>query len=85
MEQHAIQVKFFQYIKSLLPPHLSLVDEVAGLLSISNDSAYRRIRGENPITLDEMQSLAAKYQISIDQFLHLQNDCHNFSGDITGN
>jgi len=85
MEQHAIQVKFFQYIKSLLPPHLSLVDEVAGLLSISNDSAYRRIRGEKPITLDEMQSLAAKYRISIDQFMHLQNDCYIFSGALLGN
>lgn len=84
MEQHTIQVKFFQHIKSLLPAHLSLVDEVAEFLNISNDSAYRRIRGEKPITLDEMQKLAAKYSISIDQFLHLQTDSYIFSGTLLG-
>lgn len=84
MEQHTIQVKFFQHLKTLLPPHLSLVDEVAELLNISNDSAYRRIRGEKPITLDEMQSLVAKYSISVDQLLHLQSDSYLFSGILLG-
>lgn len=41
-----LQQHFFDHIKERLPTHLSLVDEVAELLSISNDSAYRRIRGE---------------------------------------
>ncbi len=26
---------FFQHVKSILPPHISFVDEVAGLLNIS--------------------------------------------------
>jgi len=84
MEQQTIQVKFFQHLKGILPPHLSMVDEVAELLNISNDSAYRRIRGEKPITLDEMQILAAKYNLSIDQFLHLQSDSYIFSGSLLG-
>jgi len=84
MEQQTIQVKFFQHLKGILPPHLSMVDEVAKLLNISNHSPYRRNRGEKPITLDEMQILAAKYNLSIDQFLHLQSDSYIFSGSLLG-
>ncbi|MBD0369139.1 MAG: helix-turn-helix domain-containing protein, partial [Flavisolibacter sp.] len=63
------QVQFFQHIKNLLPAHLSLVDEVAEVLNISTESAYRRIRGEKPIDFEELKKLASKYKISIDQFL----------------
>jgi transcriptional regulator with XRE-family HTH domain len=66
----------------MLPAHLSLVDEVADLLSISNDSAYRRIRGEKPISLEEMQKLATHFKISLDQFLHLQSDSFIFTGKL---
>ena len=82
MEISNTQLLFFQQIKSVLPAHISFVDEVAGLLDISNDSAYRRIRGEKPISLDEMQKLANNYKISIDQFLHIQSDSFIFSGEL---
>lgn len=82
MESNNTQLLFFQHIKSILPPHISFVDEVAGLLEISNDSAYRRIRGEKHISLDEMQKLASHFKISIDQFLHIQSDSYIFSGDL---
>ncbi|MBL0057073.1 MAG: hypothetical protein IPP31_13010 [Chitinophagaceae bacterium] len=84
MEQQDTQVLFFQHIRSILPSHLSFVDEIADLLSISNDSAYRRIRGEKPISLDEMQKLAKQFKISIDQFLHIQTDSYIFSGSLLG-
>ena len=73
------QQAFFTYIKTQLPPHLSLVDEVADLLNISVDSAYRRIRGEKAIDFEEIQKLAAHYKISLDQFLHLSSDAIVFS------
>ena len=82
MEQHNTQVMFFQHIKSILPPHLSFVDEIAGLLDISNDSAYRRIRGEKQISLDELQKLASHYRVSIDQLLHIKSDSFIFAGDL---
>jgi len=50
MESTGTQASFFQHIKSLLPQHKSLVDEVADLLDISNDSSYRHIRDEKPIS-----------------------------------
>jgi hypothetical protein len=52
------------------------------MLNISNDSAYRRIRGEKLISLEEMRKLAAHYKISLDQFMHLQSDSFLFSGKL---
>jgi len=85
MGSEGAQQLFFNHIKGLLRPHISMVDEVAELLNISNDSAYRRIRGEKPITLDEIQKLASHFKISIDQLLHLQTNSFIFSGRITNN
>lgn len=82
MDSNNTQVLFFQHIKSILPAHISFVDEVAGVLDISNDSAYRRIRGEKPISIDEMQKLANHFKISIDQFLHIKSDSFIFSGSL---
>lgn len=75
------QVVLFTHIRSKLPGHLSLVDQVAELLNISNDSAYRRIRGEKPLGLDEIQILCNKYQVSLDQLLHIKNNTVIFSGN----
>ena len=82
MESAGVQQLFFQHIKAGLPGHLSLVDEVAELLNISNDSAYRRIRGEKPISFEELQKLCSHYKVSLDQFLHLQSDAFIFSGKL---
>ena len=45
MDSTGAQQVFFNHIKGMLPPHISFVDEIAEELNISNDSAYRRIRG----------------------------------------
>ncbi len=82
MESADVQQSFFQHIKNNLPAHLSLVDEVAALLDISNDSAYRRIRGEKPISFEELQKLCSHYKISLDQFFHLQSDAIIFNGRV---
>ena len=80
---HQLQHNFFQEIKNSLPAHQSLVDVVAELLHISNDSAYRRPRGEKEISFEEIKTLAAHFKISVDQLLHLQTDSLIFSGRIT--
>jgi len=76
------QQLFFQHIKNNLPAHLSFVDEIAEQLNISVDSAYRRIRGEKPISFEEMRKLCSQYKISLDQFLHLQSDSFLFTGKL---
>src|SRR5690349_13324860 len=74
MDTPDLQQQFFNHLKSNLPPHLSLVDELADLLDLSSDSVYRRIRGEKPITLPELKKICERYKISLDQVLQLQND-----------
>lgn len=66
MAKEGIQGSFFQVIKDHLPGHISLVDELADTLEVSNDSAYRRIRGETSLTFDEIAILSIKYGVSID-------------------
>jgi len=80
MEPANLQQHFFRHIKSILPGHLSLADEVAELLGISNDSAYRRIRGEKPITIEEIQKLCAHFHISFDQLINANSDSTVFFG-----
>lgn len=77
-----IQQSLFQQIKSLLPPHLSLVDVVAELLHLSNDSAYRRIRSETQLTIDETVTLAGHFRLSLDQFCKNDSETFLFSGKL---
>jgi hypothetical protein len=83
MVANQIQQTLFQHLKNQLPGHLSLVDEVADLLQISSDSAYRRIRGEKSISLEELQKLCSHFKLSVDQVLNLQSDAFIFSGQLT--
>jgi len=85
MEQLNTQQTLFNHIKGLIPPNLTLVDVIAEVLNVSNDSAYRRIRGEKPISLDEVRVLATHFKMSIDQLLHLQSDAFLFTGRFTNN
>jgi len=74
METKQLQQDLFRHLKQILPSHLSLADELCHLLGLSADSVYRRIRGEKPITLDELKQICEHYQLSLDQLLQLKND-----------
>ena len=63
------QAQLFAALKKELPQHLSLVDEVAGVLGISTDSAYRRIRGEKELTITDLQKLCNRFKLSLDRLL----------------
>lgn len=82
MDAAGLQSLIFQHIKNKLPGHLSLVDEVANILDVSTDSAYRRIRGEKPMILEELYKLCIHFQISLDRFMNLQSDAFLFTGNI---
>ena len=85
MNSPGIQQLFFKHIKGNLPGHISMVDDLAEVLDISTDSAYRRIRGEKPINLEEMAKLSTHYKVSLDNFLNLQSDTFIFSGQLKNN
>ena len=92
MEVQLHQQQFFQYLKDNLPPHLSMVDELCDLLSLSHDSVYRRIRGEKPMSFSEMKEICEHYHFSVDQVLQIKNNSvlfqapelnHNHHGDFS--
>ncbi|MEO7984214.1 MAG: helix-turn-helix domain-containing protein, partial [Bacteroidota bacterium] len=63
----------FQRIKELLPQDISMVDAISEILNVSNDSAYRRIRGETPLVLDEAKQLCDHFHLSLDQLLGIRS------------
>lgn len=73
------QTFLFKQIKEKIPEHLSFVDEISELLEISYDSAYRRIRGEKVLSLDELQKISEKYNISLDTLFSLKSSNVVFS------
>ena len=86
MGNNELQLEFFNYLKSTLPAHVSLPDELCDLLDISADSAYRRLRGEKSLTFSELKIICEKFHVSLDQVLNLQNDTVAFRApDLTAN
>ena len=74
------QIQFFQRLKSAIPAHASLVDEVAETLDLSIDSAYRRLRGEKLLDLEELSKLSRKFNISLDNLFSLNSNSILFQG-----
>ena len=64
--KYEASVKFIEHLKKVVPKNLSLVDELADILEISNDSAYRRMRGETALSIDETLALCKHFKISLD-------------------
>ena len=66
-----LQQQLFKAIKTKMGESATAVEEIAKLLAISNDSAYRRMRGDKTLTIDELQLLCSHYQVSLDQFMNI--------------
>ncbi len=79
MTETDLQKELFVIIKNALPSHISMVDAIADLLNISYDSVYRRIRGEKPITLNELKILCEHFHLSLDEVLQFKSDSVVFS------
>ena len=82
MDITELQQQLFQFIKTRLPAEVSLADELAKLLDISSDSAYRRMRGEKQITFEELYTIATHYKVSLDQLMNIQTGGIIFQGNF---
>lgn len=69
-----IQEVFIQKLRETISPNISLSEELADLLGISSDSAYRRLRNETEFTLKEVHAIAKHFNISIDSLFAFNND-----------
>ncbi len=85
MDDSIIQQQLFATIKTKIPEHVSVADEIAKVLSISSDSVYRRMRGDKPVTLAELYKLCTHFQISVDQLMNIGSDAFLFNGRIINN
>lgn len=74
-----LQKAFLDHIKHRCDSTSSFVDDLSDLLSVSKDSAYRRLRGETPLQFDEIQLLSLKYGVSVDQLFGLDNSHITFA------
>ncbi len=74
-----IQTVFIQKLKDNLAPNVGLAEELAELLEVSIDSAYRRIRGETDLSIDEIYTITKKYNISIDSIFSSLGDSVTFT------
>lgn len=74
MAANSLQTELFNQIKTLLPPHLSMVETIGSLLNVSADSVYRRIRGEKSLPLEELKILCEHFQLSLDHVLQVYSD-----------
>ena len=55
----------FNYIKEKLPSNISFIDEIADVLDINYDAAYRRIKGKTSLTLKESILLSKHYNFNL--------------------
>jgi transcriptional regulator with XRE-family HTH domain len=83
METMNLQQQLFDVIKKRVVENVPAAEEVAKILDISTDSAYRRIRGEKNISLDELNKLCNHYRISLDQLMSIQTGGFIFQGQLT--
>lgn len=74
MFNQSIQTSFLEQVKKKLPANTSFADELAETLNISRDSAYRRIRGDTVLSLDEAKILCNQYSVSLDSLMGVNSD-----------
>ena len=60
------QIVLFDLIQNKLPANLTLVDVISDVLDISTDAAYRRIRGDKLVDIEELIKLCHHFKISLD-------------------
>lgn len=85
MPPENVQSSFLEQIKKKLPINASLADEIAETLNISRDSAYRRIRGETVLSLDEAKTLCNKFEVSLDALTGLESGIIPFRHLVVNN
>lgn len=58
-----------KHIKEKLPKNVSFIDEIADVLDISYDAAYRRVKGKTAITLKEGLVLSKHFKFDLNDLI----------------
>ena len=68
-----MQDQFIKYLKEKSQDNASFVDEIADVLDIGYDAAYRRINLKTSLSLEESVKLAKHYKISLNKLFEVGN------------
>lgn len=68
------QKLLFKEIREKISPDISFVHELSELLEISYDSAYRRIRGEKELSIEELKKVCFRFDISVDSLFNYHSE-----------
>lgn len=92
------QVDLFESLIEKQGDKNKFVASLCEILSISRDGVYRRLRGETPLTIDDLELLSRKFYFSVDEMLQenspglltryeafQQFDWQRFLGQVKGN
>jgi hypothetical protein len=61
--------KLFNYIKKTFPKNVSFTEEIADVLDINYDAAYRRVKGKTSLSLTETLKISNHFNIDINALL----------------
>ncbi|WP_435414546.1 hypothetical protein [Polaribacter aestuariivivens] len=62
--------KLFAFIEKKLPTNISLIDDIADVLDVNYDAAYRRVKGKTALTLEEGLLLSEHYNFDLNTLIH---------------
>ena len=66
-----MQQTFIQHLKNQLPEDRSIIDEIADILNINYDAAYRRVNNKTNLSLEEAVILAKHFKISLNKLFEV--------------
>lgn len=69
--KEVVNQQFIESIKNRISNNLSPIDEIADLLNLNYDAAYRRLNGKVSFSLDEAVQIAKKFDISLNELFTL--------------
>jgi hypothetical protein len=68
------QQNLLAILKQQIPGQHAMVDVLSDLLNISQDAAYRRLRGEKRFDIDELFTICKTYNISLDNVFSVKSE-----------
>ena len=68
-----MQEQFIKYLKAETQDNTSFVEEIASVLDIGYDAAYRRVNNKTNLSLEESVILAKHYKISLNKLFEVGN------------
>ncbi len=70
MKKNEFQLSIMEHIARQLPQNTKLPEHIAEILGISTASAYRKIKAESPLSLEQIELLCNHYLVSLDEAMY---------------